>query len=73
MLDHACSRRGGGLSGNLPCAAALCRFALAATLQIRVPYGAVLFNFPFINQSSGKFTVDVHIIIVELRFSSSVV
>ena len=51
----------------------LCRFALAATLQGRVRYGAVLFYFQSINQSSSKFTVDVHVIIVELRFISSVV
>ena len=49
------------------------KFALAATLQARVRYGAVLFNFQSINKSSSKFTVDVQIIIVESRFTSSVV
>ena len=51
----------------------LCRFALAATLQGRVRYGAILFNFQSIDQSSSKFKVDVHVIIVKLRFTSSVV
>ena len=63
----------GGVSGNLPCAAALCRFVLAATLQGRVRYGAVLFNCQSINQSNSKFTVEVYVIILELRFTSSVV
>ena len=51
----------------------LCRFALATKLQARVRYGAVLFYFQSSNQSSSKFTVDVHVIIAELRFTNSVV
>lgn len=60
------------MSGNLPCAAAL--FAdLHWQLHCRDGFGTALFYFQSINQSSSKFTVDVHVIIVELRFISSVV